>query len=487
MKKTGENRFSLRAAIAAVMLAATIAMGLFAPSPVFADDTLALRADGPEIQAEAAVVMEINSGAVLYAKNSTAAMPPASLTKLLTSLLAFENASLTDTVTCSYTSIHGIGSGVTRVGLVSEERLSLKDMLYAILVASADEASYAVGEHVGGKMDTFLSMMQERAQSLGCVNSHFSNAYGAAADDHYSCAYDLALIASALGKFPAFYEMAGSKWYEIPATNKNEARILAQTHAFLRQTKTYEYAIAGKTGGSVNNTYSLCTYAENNGMQLVAILLGSPTNDAAYDDTISILNYAFENYRLFDLLDAESQMSSTYTALFGSCPMFSAGSHELVYTSDSASLVLPNGADISQVTKSIEYYDVKEYVHGENIIGSVVYRYNGQPVGKTSIIFNNPEYPMSQEDFNAVWPLFLIPPSSLATQGGEGMQTTPSEPDAAPEKQEDPADTAAQKTNRKAMILSFGLFAVLYLTSLTVIYIVVPMQRKKKYRRRARH
>lgn len=455
----------------------------------------ALSSGGPAIQAEAAVVMEVNSGAVLYAKNGTTAQPPISLTKLLTCLLAFENGTLTDSVSCSYTSIHGIGSSVTRIGLVNEERLSLKDMLYAILVASADEASYAVAEYIGGKIDTFITMMNDRAKELGCVNSNFVNALGTASEDHYSCAYDLALIASELTKFSEFYQIASSKWYEIPATNKNESRIIAQTHAFLRQTKKYEYAIAGKSGGSLNNSYSLCTYAEKNGMQLVAIILGSPTNDGAYDDTVSILNYAFENYRVYDLLDAESQMSDTYNALFGSCPMFSHGTNEFVYTNDNATLVLPNGADITQVTKSIEYYDVEEYVHGENMIGAVLYQYQGQQIGKTQIIFNNPEFPMSQEEFDAVWPKFLIPPSTLASQGGSGTNTetvTPT-PDATPAatpgdgEYTDASQDSVKVQNRRAKILAVTLFAVLFLASLTVIYIAVPMRRRKKNRRRARH
>lgn len=453
----------------------------------------ALTSGGPAIQAEAAVVMEVNSGAVLYAKNSTAAQPPVSLTKLLTCLLAFENGTLTDSVSCSYTSIHGIGSAVTRVGLVYEERLSLKDMLCAILVASADEASYAVAEHIGGKIGAFITMMNERAEELGCVNSNFTNALGAAAEDHYSCAYDLALIASELSKFPEFYQIAGLKWYEIPATNKNEARVIAQTHAFLRQTKKYEYAIAGKSGGSLNNAYSLCTYAEKNGMQLVAVILGSPSNDAAYDDTVSILNYAFEKYQVYDLLDAESQMSDTYNALFGSCPMFSHGTDELVYTNDNASLVLPNGADIKQVTKSVVYYDIEEYIHGENVIGAVLYQYQGQQIGKTQIIFNNPEFPMSQAEFDAVWPKFLIPPSTLASQGGSGANTeavtpTPTATPGAGEKN-DSSDASETVTvqNRKAKLFSVTLFTVLFLVSLTVIYIVLPMQRRRKNRRRARH
>jgi D-alanyl-D-alanine carboxypeptidase len=105
---------------------------------------------GPAISGKAGIVMEVHSGAILFAKNATESYMPMSLTKLMTALLVLEDGSMTDTVRCSYTAINGIGSKVTRVGLVADERVSVLDMLYASLVASADEATYALGEHVGG-------------------------------------------------------------------------------------------------------------------------------------------------------------------------------------------------------------------------------------------------------------------------------------------------------------------------------------------------
>lgn len=450
---------------------------------------------GPALQSKAAVVMEVHSGAVLYAKNATSKEAPISLTKLMTCLLALEKGNMTDSVPCSYTSIHGIGTKVTRVGLVYEERMSLKDMLYAILVASADEATYAVGEYLdGGKESKCITMMNERATALGCIGTNFTNTYGAAKENHYSCAYDLALIASELCKFPLFYQIAGSKWYELPATNKNAARVIAQTHAFIRQTKKYDYATAGKTGGSGDDGYALCTFAEKNGMQLVSIVLGSPDNDTAYDDSIAILNYGFENYKVYDLKAAESQMSDTYNALFGSCPMFSYGDGEMVYINDNASLVLPVGGDISRVTKTIEYYGLPEYVHGENAIGAVLYQYDGLQVGKSQIIFNNPEFPISQEEFDAIWPKFLIPPANLASQGGDhtvkpGTNENGSpKPESKPISKEEKAEQKAiNAKNRQAKFLAAAIFSLLFFTSLVIIYITIPSKMRRKRRRRAMH
>ncbi len=461
----------------------------------------AILSGGPSIEAAAAVVMEVYSGAVLYSKNSTESHSPTSLTKLMTGLLAFEHAGMNDTVSCSYQAIHGIGSKVTRVGLEEDERMAVSDMLYAIMVASADEASYALGEEIGGTMKNFLSLMNSRMASLGGINTTFTSATGTDNTKQLSCAYDLGLIACELAHYPAFMKMASSKWYELPATNLNDARIIAQTHKFIRQTLTYEYAKAGKSGGVASDgTYSLCTYAEKDGMTLVAIVLGSPNDQAAYDDSVSILNYSFENYEVFSMKEAEGEISDSYTGLFTSCPMFSQSGTEIVYNDDNAAVVLPLNADLSQVTKSIEYFELPEYVHGENVIGCVRYRYMGQQVGKSNIIFFNKEFPMSQEEFDAVWPLFLIPPSSLASQGGTGLPTVTPVPEApndsnpndangdSNDKNNDPNDANDDSNDKKssAKILAIVISSVIFLLCLAGIYVAYPYYRRKKNRQRTR-
>ncbi len=448
---------------------------------------------GPSIESGGAVVMEVYSGAVLYAKNPTTSLSPTSLTKLMTSLLAFERASFTDTVSCSYTAIHGIGKTVTRVGLEEDERLSVNDMLHAVIVASADEASYALGEKVGGSMKKFLTMMNDRMTSLGGLNTTFTSATGTGGSDQTSCAYDIGLVACALARYPAFMKMAGLKWYELPATNLNEARIIAQTHKFIRQTLTYDYAKAGKSGGAdPNGRYSLCTYAERDGMTVVAIVMGSPSDSAAYDDTVSILNYAFENYESYSLKKLQGVINDNYTGLFTDCPMFSQNDFEWVYTDADSTVVLPLGADPSAITKTNEYFDLPEYVHGENVIGQILYRYQGKTVGKSNIIFFNQEFPMSQAEFDAVWPKFLLPPSTLLSQGGSGVPTTPGDTTDSPEAPETtptpekPAPTSESKGLSKPTVLAVVVFAITFLSCIIVIYVVLPYRKLKKNRQRRR-
>lgn len=439
---------------------------------------------GPAITARAAVVMEVHSGAVLFEKNCTLSMSPISLTKLLTDLIVFEEGSMTDTVSCSYTAINGIGKKVTRVGLVVDEKLSVQDLLYASLVASADEATYALAEHVGGSMKKFLKKMNDRMEQLGGVNSNFTSCIGTGTAKQTSCAYDLGLVACRLGCMNDFLTIASSKWYKIPATNLKEARTIAQTHKFIRQTLKYNYAIAGKSGGSnEEGEYALCTYAEHNGMRLVAIVLGSTSDETAYADSISILDYAFENYVSYSMKAAERISNVDYAGFFDECPMFTGKDHEMIYTEAGATIVVPHGADLSQLVKRVEYAIPEDYVHGENVIGYLIYSYHGTPIGRTSIIYYNEEFPLSQKDFNAAWPKFLLSPSLLKSVGGEGTESVVKLNGAT---KVTPTPTPKQKgivhwegtTKQTAGLKSGILFLALFLFALVTIYIIFPMLRK---------
>ena len=166
-----------------------------APFTVLADDFSNGWPEPPEITAAAAVVMEASTGSVLYNKNAYDAYYPARTTKLMTSLLAIEQCPLSDVITCSRESVESIGWDSSRIGLVAGESIDMENALYAILLASANEVSYAVAEHIGGTADYFVSLMNERAADLGCVNTHFMNPHGLDHEEHYSCPYDLALIA----------------------------------------------------------------------------------------------------------------------------------------------------------------------------------------------------------------------------------------------------------------------------------------------------
>lgn len=353
---------------------------------------------GPSVYSDAAVVMEVSTGLVLYDKNMETAYYPASITKVLTALLAIENCSLNETVTMSTAAERNVYG--SRIGLVSGEQLSMKDALYGMLLESANEVSYAIGEHVAarvnhsvGSNEEFAALMNKRAKELGCVNSNFLNPHGLHEEDHYTCAYDMALIGRAAIQQEAFRTIAGTRTYTIPPTNKNVARPVANHHRFIRKTLNYDYAIAGKTGGTTEALTTLITFAQKDGLTLVAVVLHSDTALHAYEDTIDILNFAFDNYSLYNIKDTELATELSFPSLFTQVSSFAEVANTLVRVGTNSNVLLPNTASFSEATKTIQYnpLDASSLKEGENIIGQIQYHYAGKYIGSADIIYSSPE------------------------------------------------------------------------------------------------
>lgn len=235
---------------------------------------------GPATYADSAIVMDMNSGAVLYSKQIEKKHYPASITKLLTTLVALDNAELTDTVEFSQDSISFLEYGDAHIGMTPGEQISMEDALYAVLLASANEVSYAVAESVGKKMgggyDTFIQAMNDESEKLGCTGSHWTNANGLHDEQHYTTAHDMARIGAAVYQKEAFRTISQSLSHTIPATNLvNEERTFQQKHKMLwpQNDNYYEYCKGGKTGYTDQARTTLVTMADNGDMQLVAVVL----------------------------------------------------------------------------------------------------------------------------------------------------------------------------------------------------------------------
>ena len=228
---------------------------------------------GPEVQSSAAIVMELSTGLILYEKNIHDVHYPASITKILTTLLAVENSTMDEVVTFSKDSVFNTeGSGIARdVG----EEMTMEQCLYAVMLASANECAYAVAEHVAGDIQSFVDMMNERCAALGCKNTHFNNCNGLPDEQHYTSVYDMALIAREAYSNETFRIICGTKTYTIPFTNKHEDEetFLQNHHQMLYPYRTrehlYDYCLGGKTGYTLAANSTLVTYAEKDGMTLV--------------------------------------------------------------------------------------------------------------------------------------------------------------------------------------------------------------------------
>lgn len=255
---------------------------------------------GPSINSEAGIVMDIDSGAILYARNIDEQHYPASITKVMTALVALQNYELDETVKFTWDDIRFLEYGDAHIGIKPDEELTMEDCLYGMLLASANEVSHGIGAHMEGGYEAFLEEMNETAKELGCKNSHWMNTHGLHDDEHYTSARDMALIGAAAFQHEDFRKITGTYQHVIPETNITaEKRYVHQNHKMLRDwdSRYYEYCVGGKTGYTDQALSTLVTFATKEDVNLVAVVLkthGGGNN--TYADTRAMLDFAFDNF-----------------------------------------------------------------------------------------------------------------------------------------------------------------------------------------------
>lgn len=266
---------------------------------------------GPGTYGEAAIIMEAGTGAVLYGKNIDDQHYPASITKVLTALVALENGKMDDKVTFTHDCVSFLQPGDSSIGMKENDEITLEQALYATLLASANEAAYAVAENVGKNAgydyQWFIDQMNVRCKELGGTNSNFVNANGLHDENHYTCARDMALIGKELFKHPEFFKIVQTLQYEIPASGTCQQHVFQQKHKMLQpsSSKYYEYAVGGKTGYTSDALATLITMADNGSMKLVCVVLRTHGGNN-YPDTTNLFNYAFDNFERIDVKGQET-------------------------------------------------------------------------------------------------------------------------------------------------------------------------------------
>ena len=257
--------------------------------------------EGPKVMAETAIVMDMDTEEILYAKGIDEKRAPASTTKILTAMLAIEKVPFETQITFT-DEVNYIEAGSTHIGIKPGETLTMKDCAYAILLASANEVSSGVAEYIGTTVPAFVDMMNQRAKELGCTNTHFVNANGLYDENHYTTARDLAIIAKAAFQNETFREVVKTPYYIVPKTNiTDEERWLNNHHKMILQgSEYYEGCLGGKTGYTEKAGNTLVTYAERNGRKLVCALLADVNVVAQYTDTKALLDYGFDSFQRLD-------------------------------------------------------------------------------------------------------------------------------------------------------------------------------------------
>lgn len=252
-----------------------------------------------ETTAESAVLMDYISGNVLFEKNPDKELPMASVTKLMTLLLSVDaieqgKLSLSDTIVASE---HAAGMGGSQIYLEPGEEMTVEEMLISIAVASANDASVAMAEQVAGSEEAFVEMMNQKVKELGLKHTHFANPTGLPAENHYTSAYDMAVILRENLKYPLFRKISSIYEYDLRGGEFK----LWNTNKLL---KWYPGTDAGKTGWTNEAKYCLASSAKKDGMRLIAVVLGTPEPRSHFRESIKLFNYGFARYQMVKLQDA---------------------------------------------------------------------------------------------------------------------------------------------------------------------------------------
>lgn len=349
----------------------------------------------PDLVSNAAIVMDAASGQVLYEKNSQEKKYPASITKILTVLIALEhNVDFNATVTMSENAIWGVERDSTLIGLDVGEQVTIKDLVYATMVKSANECAYALAEYVAGDIESFAKLMNERAAEIGCQNTHFVTPNGLHDEDHYTTAYDMALITKEALKNETFREIAGTLNYTVPATNlADETRFLWNGNKMINPAEPYyyEYCEGGKTGYTSKANNTLMTYAKKDGLELICVVLDCDGAKYAYSDSKALYNYCYNNYIYYYPLSDFSFESDEENAISENVILdnyYTSLNHDMINlaVNKDYALLLNKSVDTTQIERNVTFYDQAK----DDVLGEITFSYGREQIGSTPITSTTP-------------------------------------------------------------------------------------------------
>ena len=341
-----------------VFLLAALLCGLFTVPAAALED--------PDIRAKAALLVEAETGTILYDKNAHDELSIASTTTIMSALLIFEaiergELRMDQSVTATASALRGLPEDGSTADIVEGETLTVEQLLYCMLVISANETCNILGETVAGSVDAFVERMNQRAQELGCKNTHFANTTGLTQSGHYSCAYDLYLITREAMTFEDFMTIVNTKSYEIPPTNKTEEeRVLHSTNALISNWRLAGYLYSGaqgiKTGSTDAAGQCLVSSAVRGSRALISVVLGAEKvekeNGSGYivesfTETARLFDWGFDNFSSRQVLDENELVQEVPVALSKQV------STVAVHPAQSAEAMLPKDLDVESLTRTV--------------------------------------------------------------------------------------------------------------------------------------
>ncbi len=328
---------------------------------------------------------------MLYEKNADEVLYPASITKIMTALLGCEygEGKYDEIVTHSENAINGIGYGSSTMGMQVGEQITLEDCLYGIMMCSANEACMALAEHVSGSVDEFVNMMNERAEKLGCTNTHFANPHGFHDPNHYTTARDMALITEEAVKNEKFSEIWGTMLRTLPATNLvseprglvNRAKILDDESQYY-----YPYIIGAKTGFHDDALNTLVACAEKDGAKIISVVMKDLGAPLAYADTKTLLDYGFTQYANAELYNGEDFSQSIPVVQTYNGTEYSLGSVNAVVKGSFEKMV-PTPINNESISVEPELNEKLEApVNEGDVVGKMIISYDSTEIGEMDIV-----------------------------------------------------------------------------------------------------
>lgn len=342
---------------------------------------------GPVVSARSAILMDADSGAILYAKGIDEKHFPASTTKIMTCLLAIENSELDEMVTFSHEAVFSIERGSSNIGMDEGESITMNEALHGILILSANEVANAVGEHVAGDAQSFVDMMNAKAEELGCTNTHFMNAHGLHNDEHYTTARDLATIARAFFSYDVLAKISGTTYCTFEATATQPDSFCLATKNQLVEGKEYEYEwlVGSKTGYTTQARQTLVSCAKRDGMKLICVVFVEESPNQ-FIDTINLFNYGFENFHRLNIAQNETGYTMENNGFLESGSDIFGNSKPFMSLADDTYVIVPNSVNFEDLSSRLVYdtehsdsvAKVQYFYHDDVYVGETYVKISGQ-------------------------------------------------------------------------------------------------------------
>lgn len=337
------------------------------------------------VSCRSALLVDVNTGQVIYQQNADTKQYPASITKVMTALLVREHTDPNAIVTVTSSALEGLDAAGSSVSLVVGEKMSVDELLHCMLISSGNDAANVLAEYTAGSVSAFVDMMNQKAKDLGCASTHFMNPHGLHHDNHYTTARDIYIITREFIADPVLMQISNTVSYVVPATNKSSERILTTTNYLISGVSTsryiYTYARGIKTGTTTPAGYCLVSSAEKNGLYLVSVILGCGKDETSGDimsfvETKRMFEYGFSSFSYKTLVEKNRPVVEV------GVEMSQEAETVVAVTQESISALLDNDFDSSKVV-------LTPWLYSESLTAPVI---KGQLLGEVDVSYNGVSY-----------------------------------------------------------------------------------------------